>query len=289
MKKKLLAATVLAALTFSSASVFAAPVFSGDANIEYNKDEGQKATLTNRIRLVADADIVENFYIHGRMVMNNNLKGEDSSAVGNRGTEAEQIYLGARFTNLDLKVGKQPLWLGKGLLADVNGISGVSANTVIDGIGLVGFFGKDAKQDVFAADMNAALGAANFGASYLKKEDVKRYGLNFDTKLAENTVFNFEYVKNTTNKADGYLAEVKFGNAVKKGDIDYALSYRNIEADAIDGYTTNGNYIDSKGFRVKANYKISDASTLTVYQDIAQTENGNQDKNRTNVEFVVNF
>lgn len=298
MKKKLLAAAVLAAMTLSTASVFASPVFSGDARVRHQDDSNKDASFTNRIRLVADADIVENFYVHGRLVMNNDLK--DNGIDGND-IKADQIYVGARMDNLDLKVGKQPLFLGKGLLADIDGISGVAAATGFDGIRLNAFYGKDNaldltpsikddefKADVAAADLSTTLGAVNIGASYLKAGE-KFLGINADTKLSPIATLNVEFVKNNDTKADGYMAEVKFGNAVKKGDLDYAVSYRNIDDGAIvNGYSTEDNYNDSKGFKVAANYKVSDASKLAVWQDITQTQLG-ADKNRTNVEFVVNF
>lgn len=288
MKKKLLAAVVLAAMTLSTASVFASPVLSGDARVRHQDDSSKDASsFENRIRLIADADIVENFYVHGRLVMNTDLKdtGNDTDV------QADQIYVGARMANLDLKVGKQPLYLGKGLLADVDGLSGVAATTSIDGVRLAGFYGQDKGQDVATVDMNTTLGAVNFGTSYMKQhEGNNRYfGINADTKISDNAVLNVEYVKNNELKADGYMAEVKFGNAVKKGDLDYAVSYRNIEDGAIfSNYSTEDNYNDSKGFKVAANYKVSDASKLSVWQDITETQLGN-DKNRTNVEFNVNF
>lgn len=288
MKKKLLVAAVMAAMSLSAASAFAAPVFSGDANIEYNKFESGDS-LTNRIRLVVDSTITDNLYVHGRVVMNND-KDQFSSAAGkNPKIELEQAYIGGNYHGIDIKAGRQPLFLGKGLLADVNGINGIQAGTSFDGIKLNGFYGKDGTEKVSAADFGSSFGDIHFGASYLKKEEAKFFGVNADTKIADNAVLNVEYAKNNDTKANGFLAEVKMGNAVKKGEIDYALSYRNIEGGAIDGdYTTNGSYNDSKGFRVKANYKLADNAALTAYQDLVDDQNGVK-KNRTNVEFSVNF
>ena len=107
-----------------------------------------------------------------------------------------------------------------------------------------------------------------------------------------NIFYLKHFLKNNDQATDnkGLLAEVKFGNAVKQGDIDYALSYRNIEPNAVIGaYTTNTNYQDSKGFKVTANYKVRDNATLTVYQDLTDKVSDGASKKRTDVEFSVKF
>jgi hypothetical protein len=81
---------------------------------------------------------------------------------------------------------------------------------------------------------------------------------------------------------------VNIGQAARKGDLAYALSYRDIEGGATGPATTDGWYNDSKGFRVKGIYKVSDKATLTAYQDVAETQAG-ADHNRTSAEFSVNF
>ncbi|HMM21922.1 MAG TPA: hypothetical protein PKA10_14480 [Selenomonadales bacterium] len=293
MKKQLLAAAVLAALTISTASVFAAaPTFSGDANIEYSKKSDEKSELTNRIRLAMDSEIDNNIYLHGRLVMNNDLDRQGTATpVGNdKGAQMEQLYVGFKMDNADLKLGRQPLFLGHGLLSDVNGIGGAQITTTFDNANLMGFYGRDNDVDVAAAELGTSIGDWNLGASYLDKDDTY-YGVNASTKVAPNTVLNMEYVKNNDAKASGYWAEVKVGDAVKKGDFDYSLGYVKLDEGAVDGnYVTEGNMAGNKGFRVKANYAVSDNSTLTVYQDLfKQTSNNDITKNRTDVEYEVRF
>lgn len=292
MKKKLLAAAVLAAMTLSTSSVFAsAPTISGDANIEYLKDSGADRQITNRIRLNVDNSIGDSLYIHGRVRLDNNM--DTTSANGEAKISFDQAYIGGTVDTVNFRAGKQPLWLGKGLLADTDGSNGLKLGTNLENVKVSGFMGRDYNAgvgyNVSAADMNTSYGPVNFGASYLKRDDQKFWGINADTKLAENAVLNVEYVKNTNSSAKGYLAEVKFGNASKKGDMDYSVIYRNIEDGAVTGYTTNGNYPDSKGFKVKANYKVTDNSNLSVYFDAAKTQGTDAVKKRTDVEFSVNF
>ncbi|WP_371381470.1 hypothetical protein [Sporomusa aerivorans] len=295
MKKKLLAAAVLASLTLSTAAVFAAaPTFSGDANIEYRNqdtrttDDGENyGYFTNRIRLNVESQIDDTFYIHGRARMDNNLRDGGQTTT----TSFDQAYIGAKFDQVDLKVGRQSLAIGKGLLMDDDKFTGAQVGIALDGTKLNGFTGRDANDDkTHFADVSTAMGDVNLGASFLKEADNKYYGINADTKLADNVVLNVEYAKNNTLKADGYLAEIAVGQAAQKGDFKYAVSYRDIDAGALPDFTTDGWYKDSKGFRVKGIYKVSDAATLTAYQDIAEENNGSKaDHNRTNVEFAVSF
>lgn len=289
MKKRLLAAAVMAAMTISVVPGFAAPTFYGDANIEYNDLTNQSSTLTNRIRLSVDSAITDNLYLHGRTVMNNDLKDGQSSNTSNKNVEVEQLFIGGKIGNFDVKAGRQPLWLGKGALADVNGINGIQASTTLNTVELNGFYGKDGSNHVSAADFGTSYHNVNFGGSYLQESDANKFiGINADTKIMDNAVLNVEYVKNTESKNDGFLAEVKVGNATKKGDLDYSLIYRDIEAGAVSGYSTDSNYSDSEGFRVKANYKVADNALLTAYQDFTDNQSGNK-KNKTNVEFSINF
>jgi hypothetical protein len=289
MKKRLLVAAVMAAMTISAVPAFAAPTFSGDANIEYNDYTNVGSFLTNRIRLAVDSAITDNLYVHGRAVMNNNLKDGFSSPAGDNEIRLEQAFIGGKLGNFDVKAGRQPLWLGKGALADVNGINGIQAATSLENIKLNGFYGKDGDNHVVAADFGTSFKKVNFGGSYLQESDTAKFmGINADTKITENAVMNVEYVKNTESKNDGFLAEVKFGNAVKKGDLDYSVAYRDIEDGAVSSYSTEENYNNSEGFRVKANYKVADNATLTAYQDFTDNQSGAK-KNQTSVEFSVKF
>lgn len=289
MKKKLIAAAVMATLAVSTASVFAAaPAFSGDAKIEWNNQTsgGTDNYLINRVRLNMDASIDDTFSLHSRAVMLNDLKNGNGS---NRVT-FDQAYLGAKFSNVDIKAGKQSLYSGQGLLMDDDNFSGVQAGTTLENVKLSGFYGHDNDANkITLAEMATSFGKVNVGANYLKQDDAKYWGVNASTPITNNAAFNIEYVKNTDTSATGYLAEVKVGNAVKKGDIDYSLIYRDIDAGAINNHTTNYNYSDSKGFKVKADYKVSDNAKLAVYHDMGKNHTTDVDQNRTNVEFSVNF
>lgn len=287
MNKKLLAATVLAALTLSTASVFAAaPAFSGDTRVEYvNNDED--TSLTSRFRLNVDTSIDEVFNVHARFTT-----GDYDLRNGQESVDAslDQAYIGATVKDTEFRVGRQSLWAGKGMLMDGDSFNGAQVGIADEDISLGGFFGKAANGDkTTLAEVDSAWGNINVGANYLKLADTDYYGLNFDTKVMDNAVLNVEYVNNTSDKADGYIAEVKVGEAIRKGEFDYALSYRNVEDGSVSDYSTDTQFNDSKGFRIEANYKVTNNATLNVKQDIAKDHSGNTDKDHTDVTFTVNF
>lgn len=287
MNKKLLAATVLAALTLSTASVFAAaPAFSGDTRVEYvNNDED--TSLSSRFRLNVDTSIDAVFDVHARFTTGDyDLRNGQESVDGS----LDQAYIGATVKDTEFRVGRQSLWAGKGMLMDGDSFNGAQVGIANEDISLGGFFGKAANGDkTTLAEVDSAWGNVNVGANYLKLADTDYYGLNFDTKVLDNAVLNVEYVNNTSDKADGYIAEVKIGEAIRKGEFDYALSYRNVEYGSVSDYSTDTQFNDSKGFRIEANYKVTNNATLNVKQDIAKDHSGNTDKDHTDVTFTVNF
>lgn len=323
MKKKLLVAAVMAALTLSTASVFAAaPTFSGDANLEYDgRDTGFGDGLTNRIRLVMDNQIDQNVYLHGRFVSKNYINGGEVNSQSNNlswpaqqaGWEhqivnngMEQGYIGYKTDGIDIKAGRQSMWLANGMLADVNGINGVSVTSNFDNTSVYGFAGRDGQQKVYAAQVGTKLGSADFGATYLKNQaaiNTAYWGVNASAPVADNAVAFAQYAKsNAATDNSGYWFGVKVGNAAKAGDFDYSLAYVHVDANATplvvssnpqehaEGpWLTDGNMYGGKGLRFKAHYAVSDHSTLTVYQDQFKNINSKADQRRTDVEYEVRF
>lgn len=294
MKKKLLAAAIMAAMTLSASAALAAPEISGDAQLLTQKNKGGSTFTDVRLRLNADADLGSGIYAHGRLmgIDVQSQGGFAGAGTGSSGAEVnmEQMYLGAKVGAVDLKVGRQPLYVGNGMLADVNGIEGVSLATAAGNVTVDGTIGRDGTNDVVAANIGTQVDGVNLGAGLLSKEDVDYMSVNASKKI-NNVTVGADYVKNTDTKADGYMVKATIGDIVKKGDLNYALSYRNIEDGALDaGWVTNGAFADSKGFRVAANYKVTDNATLTAYQDITKQHSDNSIKpNQARVELNVNF
>jgi len=128
----------------------------------------------------------------------------------------------------------------------------------------------------------------------MKATDETYYGFNASTKIAKNAVVFAQYAKNNdaADNNQGYWAGVKFGNAIKKGDIDYSLAYVKVDNNINPNgtyFVNDSNWIGAKGLRFKAHYAVSNNSTLTFYQDQFKTIDGNADHKRSDLEYEVRF
>lgn len=296
MKKKLLAAAIMAALTLSASAALAAPTFSGDAQLLTQQNEGGRTFTDVRFRLNADAQLGDGIYAHGRLMgIDTQYEGSAFAGAGTglsgAGANIEQMYLGAKVGAVDLKVGRQALFAGNGLLADVNGIEAISAGTNISGVSMDALVGRDGTTDVKGANLGTSINGVNLGASFMTKGDTDFWAANASTKVTNNVTLSADYIKNTSDDKNGFMVKATVGEVAKKGDFNYAVSYRNIEAGAVDhDYVTNGAFENSKGFRLAANYKVTDSATLSVYKDITeQQDNSSIKPNQMRAELNVNF
>lgn len=314
MKKKLLTAAIMAALTLSATSVFAAaPAFSGDTQLLTQKNYNDGSTYSDmRVRLNADVDLGEGIYAHGRIMgIDESPDNFGTAGTGSKGADVnmEQMYLGAKIGVTDVKIGRQPLWIGgQGLLADVNGIEGISLGAKESNFQAYGFIGRSNEQvypnpgnptvygnrNTIGADFRTNLDGVNLGVGYLNTKDTtenKYWSFNADANIASNVNLAAEYVKNNSADANGFMVKATIGELAKKGDFNYTVSYRNIENNAVDSsWVTNGAYANSKGFRLGANYKVTDNSILYLYKDITEQQNNSSIKpNQVRAEFDVNF
>lgn len=290
MNKKVLAAAVLAAMTVSTVSAFAAPVFSGDARILTQQDDGGSTYTDMRFRLNADANLGDDLYAHGRLMgLDSNFTAAGTGLSG-AAVNIEQAYLGGKIGNVDFVAGRQPVLVGKGLLADINGISGLSLATSAGNVKVDGFLGRSDSDGVIAANVKTKVENVNVGAGYLSRDVKDYYSINADTKIS-NVALSGEWVKNSTDDKTGYIVKATVGQAAKKGDYNYGVSYRDIEAGAVDAnWTTNGAFADSKGFRLEGNYKISDNVNLALYKDFVDTKSDpTQSPNQFRADLSVNF
>lgn len=286
MKKKLLTAAVLTALTLSATSVFASPItFSGDGYIQYNNTTQAPSAfnwdnwngIDTRFRLNVDGNITDNLRAHVRFVQEQDVSTEYASNQA----RMDMAYIAGKFDNFDIQVGKDDLFTGKGLLIDDHQFTGVKASTTLDVLKLSGFYGRDNDRTrTGTLDLNTSLNGVNLGANYVLFDTTHYYGVNADTKIGD-AVLNAEYVKNSETSADGYMAGITKGA--------YTVSYRDIEDGAVPTFhTTNLNYDNSKGFKVSAKYDVTKNSSITLYQDFAKDQAGDS-KHRTNVEYDFNF
>lgn len=296
MKKRLLAAAVMAALTISTATALAAPVITGDAQTMIQTQKGAGDYSDARIRLNFDFDMGDGMYAHAR------LMGIDQQGFGLNYAEAgtgskgaavnmEQAYIGAKMGQVDMKFGRQPVDIGRGMLADINGIVGVSAAASTGQFDVYGFGGRSVNTDVLAGSVKTKLEGANLGFGFLKKDATNFWSVDGDTNIASNVNLSGVYMANDTANAKGYIVKATVGKIAKKGDFSYAVSYRDIENNAVDGdWVTNGAFADSKGIRLEAKYKPANSTTLWVYQDITKKSSNESIKpNQFRAELDFNF
>lgn len=273
MKKVLCIAAALAALSLSMSPAYAKPSYGGDIVTEYTKITGVPAIIEETIRLRFDDNITDNFYVHARA---------KAHAINNKAYDSidrsvfDQAYAGYKNGGLDIRAGKQPLYLGHGLLADLN-VSGVQASLTSGSYKLLSFYSTNVK----AADATVTIGESSLGATFKKQGDAT-WGVHFDTPVGKSVSLGAEYVENTDNKQHGYIVALTSGH--------YSLSYRNIQNGAINAeWATNYHYADSKGFRIRADYKIGMRSILTFYQDIARNNAGIKDQNITYIGYATYY
>lgn len=277
MKKRLLVAAVMAALTVSTATAFAAaPVITGDAQTMLQRTNGASDYSDARLRINFDFDMGDGMFAHARLL------GIDQQGYGNFYTPAgtgstgsavsmEQMYIGAKLGQVDAKFGRQPVSVGRGMLADINGVEGVSLESQSGDFNLYGFGGRSSNTDLIAGKIGVKAQNVNLGAGYLRKDNTNYWSADADTQIMDNVNLSGVYMKNSTDKADGFLVKATVGQTAKKGDFSYAVSYRNIDNNAVDGnWVTNGALADSKGIRLEAKYKPTNNATLWVYQDITK-------------------
>ncbi len=284
MKKKLLTAAIMAALTVSTATAFAAgPVITGDAQTMIQTTKGSGDYSDSRIRLNFDFDMGEGMYAHARfMGIDQQLNGLTpalnyaEAGTGSKGASVnmEQMYIGAKFGQTDAIFGRQPVSVGQNMLADVNGIEGVSLATQAGQAKLYAFTGREQTNDVFAAKVDTKVEKLDLGAGYLKRDTNKYWSANAGTNIVDNVYLSGIYMANNDADANGFLVKATVGQTAKKGDFSYAVSYRNIENNAIDGdWVTNGALANSKGIRLEAKYKPTNNATLWVYKDFVEQTN----------------
>ncbi|HWR41230.1 MAG TPA: hypothetical protein VN611_17195, partial [Patescibacteria group bacterium] len=216
------------------------PVFSGHIIAENMNAIGYPAQFLGTVRLGMDMDLSQYSFVHLRGVV-------DQIDLNNCGLPVrsgiDQGHIGFRFKNGEVRLGKQWLYFGKGLLADVNVNRVAQVTATADNVKLTTVVGKD----LTIAEIGVTGKVTNFGISYkdagpnisqaYRNEgisdvygnpsgyDDRSWAVFCDTRVFNNGRWSFVYVRNN-NEQTGYMTEVKKGQ--------YALSYRNVEARAIN-------------------------------------------------------
>lgn len=210
---------------------------------------------------------------------------------------AEGVY-DEKSANPDVVFGRQPLIVGEGMFFDMNGMKSIYMGANKSRFHAIGFVSQpkqeSSKLDSISLDIGTTVLGINVGVGYVKVNDIedsKYWSFNAGTKIAEHITLSGSYMKNDKSTADGYLVQATFGNIAQKGDINYAVSYRDVEEQAVNtNWTTTEAYANSKGFRAIANYRVTENGTLSLYRDFTTRHDDETIKpNQIRAEFNVIF
>lgn len=295
MNKKLMAATVMAAMIMSVSSAFAAGLALPGVGSKLDKDgnaETEKAKDKNKNVVVhvgtkteykldnANAAKVKHegkLYVDGKVDdmwtaevgLNIETKTDNSKQSEAEKWEMENVWLKYQTTpDFAVTFGRQTYHLAKGLYIDQDGVMGGKAVYKIDKRNTVEVFsGRDTQdwEDEVGLDKKGNIKytkgsqirmlqvlnwantfkAGSFGAYWAKQttqdnSENRYWGAYGNYAVAPKLDFNFEYLKNTYLSKNGYIAELRYGQAKKPGQCSVGIDYMNVDANI---YETN-NYTD---------------------------------------------
>ncbi|HEY3423664.1 MAG TPA: S-layer homology domain-containing protein [Negativicutes bacterium] len=291
--------------------------FTGEvrARYEWTKeplDTSNSPAEITRLRLGMFAPLTDDISFNGRLSSENNDYGDNS-------VELDQAYLNAKVLGgADLTLGRQPLYLGQGILMDTD--SGFDGVTLAFGNKLKVLAGAakyNADYDLpdnlnlphanltyynVGYDINSKL---NISASYLKDKDNALYkstaaGLAYT--FSDKFAVSGEYGKNDSavakqangnDAAKAWIGKVKYRGADGLKDHSYGIwvGYRKADAnfdpvtfDTLDGADAAGGYLDNvKGLEYGVEYTVFQNGILSLqYNDLKENKFQNGDDTKKN-------
>ncbi|MBP2664993.1 MAG: S-layer protein [Firmicutes bacterium] len=185
-----------------------------NAKLSIGTNDQSENTSTTRLRLNMEAPIDNNVIFHGRFESESTFGNSD----GNNTSKLTQAYISGNAIGLEYSFGRQPIWLGQGMIADITG----------DCDGLLVSGGKDVK---------VTLGAFKTTQTYIEwASALERNGnfqaANIDAKITDNLHVSLSYLKDQ----DGNY---------------YKTSSAGIKYTGIKNFTINGEYGQNESKIVK--------------------------------------
>ncbi|MGL5512184.1 MAG: S-layer homology domain-containing protein [Sporomusa sp.] len=216
--------------------------FTGEVRSRYDYQENVSGDSSDnnyrtRLRIFMEAPVADNVTFHGRY--------HAESGWGSSGdSKLDRAYIAGDLGGLEYRFGRQPLWLGQGLLADVSNNDGL-------------FLGGGKEVKVFAG---------------VFKRDNKAY--NFDKKLAasedEKVIASDEYKANEKRLNDNlnyYAANI---DAKVNKSLAVSLSYlQDKDSDFYKTYSAGLEFTGIKNFTVSGEYGENDSD----YAKLAEVNN----------------
>ncbi|MBP2638996.1 MAG: hypothetical protein H6Q72_4903 [Firmicutes bacterium] len=294
--KKAVAASLAAMMLLSASTAMAASFpefqFNGDVKVHYrwNTADGADDTEGGKVwfRLNATSEVSKNLTFYIRLTTQR-LTGDNIGADFDQGhyhddhaTTLDRIGFMVKGKTFDYNIGRQALFLGKGLLMDSSGYMGTNRGA-IDGLTATGKSGAtnltfvagqawmdgDDEAKIYAVDAsyspakNWTLGATVAEVSdRTVGEDTTHYAINAAYTAGKATYFG-EYGKSDANSDDkGYALGINY-DLDKKNSV-FAI-YNRVEAntDLIANMTTYDN--NGKGMYYGFSHKIKADTTFDMF------------------------
>lgn len=285
MSRKMIVAIALAAITMSTAQVYASPIkITGSTKTAYERTEDNEYKSKSEVKVYMTSELDD------RTTVGLDLKFKNSN---NHTTNSEansitlyDVWVESKLnSSMALRLGSQPIDIGKGLWMAANGVTGAMLSAQIDKSNAIRVFaGRDQQEDtVYDAKSHSKINFTNeiqylawdstfvkgTGGVYLGKQDKDKYiAVHGEYEITPQIAISSEYINNNHSDTRAYVVEVVNGKAKKVGEFKYTLSYMNADAgifrdanytDYDDQYTENG----FKGVGTAIAYKVSKAGTLT--------------------------
>jgi len=231
--------------------------FTGEVRYRYDSHDTYRGDTddqsSTRLRLYMEAPVADNVTFHGRFEAESAWGGGDEA-------ELDQAYITGKLGSVEYSFGRQPVWLGQGLLADVTGNNdGLFLSAGNDVKVTAGAFkrkselyypadnyGNVAETDLtfYAANIDAKLGKnADLSLSYLKDKDAEYY-------KTWSAGLNYTGIKNFTVSGEYGVNDSDEANAYNNGDDAKAwfakIQYKGAERDKVGSYGIWVGYRDAE-------------------------------------------
>lgn len=283
----MITAVVLAAIVMSTVQVYASagPIkITGSTKTGYERTEDNEYKSKSEIKVYMTSELDDKTTVGLDLKFknsNNNTANSESNSI-----TLYDVWVESKLRDtMALRLGSQPIEIGKGLWMSANGVTGVMLSAKLNKSNSIRVFaGRDQQEDtVYDAKSRTKINFTSeiqylawdnafekgVGGIYFGKQDKDNYAaVHGKYEFSPRTTISSEYINNSHSKTKAYVVEVENGSTKKVGDFKYTLSYMNADAgifrdgnytDYDDQYTENG----FKGVGAAISYKVSKAGTLT--------------------------
>lgn len=305
MKRKILIGTIVALTGLTTANAWAAAAeplkISGEVKSKYEYNEKQQSKFKNEVKI--------NMNTKADKMTTVDLEVKYSSKVNNTtNEETNEIKLENAWMELslnprtNLRLGSQPLEIGKKLWLDADGVSGAKLSFDSDkNNSFCIFSGRDSQDDDTPTITTQLLNythnfsKGSIGAYTGHQGDDRYVGGYGKYELLPNLKIEGEYLKNNHNNTKAYVSELAYGDTKKVGSMKISATYLHADKDVFlnNDYTGyDDEYTSKYGFRgsgAKVAYKLSSATTLEVEKWWGKKMTNDQTWINSSVELKVAF